>query len=778
MYKPPVSQTPPESFPGEDGGSADPTWQQYYRSLPHPSTDLAQTLRRRHPPASLPSLVAQAQLQAEGMTMAPMPAAQCHEAMRWIARALDHPQIDTPLRLFLLRLAANLDFSQQPGPEIGARIALIRQLTTDDMNPAFRLIAPRAELRWSLNQRNVAAIERIIEEGWAICRPHPESDQALEWLVHHFGVAVERKHFWEADRMLANLEAQHQRVTERIGFDLTYGKINLLLSKGLGDEAIAALDEAGMRDDDTRRVYAHLLSGHITAVRQLINRFHAGAPYGQFYRGLLGLAEQDYGLVRDCVRRLRQHSPPRTAAWDWRGEDLLALHLSLNRKRCDEAHYLLSHMDPGADFGDCHGEWMRYYYHRGQFSEAHHHWQQLQRRGPHLVKQSLAWASDLGAVDLARIMEPNLSNEVKTKQPSLTGNQTRTLIGSSTEMNEARRLLDRFAPRPETVLLIGETGCGKEIAARILHRQGCPRGAPFIAVNCAALTESLAEAELFGHVRGAFTGANRSAPGLIHQARGGVLFLDEIASTSPRIQGMLLRLLETGDYRPIGSSQTQNLEARIIAATHCDLEELCLQGQFRQDLQFRLQRLTIQLPPLREHRQDISELATHFIHQFGLQRPPIIGDDLLAAWLDYAWPGNARELRNEIEGMLVLYGDEEVLHRRHSGIFRSRVSSARLPVVTPRRPSVPANSPPVPPGGRKVLQRREQILAMLRRDGRITRAMIIHELGCAPNTATADLKELEDQGLIQRQVQGANLRLSSFILSPAPPSDERLRKPL
>ncbi|HEY5792629.1 MAG TPA: sigma-54 dependent transcriptional regulator [Chthoniobacterales bacterium] len=224
--------------------------------------------------------------------------------------------------------------------------------------------------------------------------------------------------------------------------------------------------------------------------------------------------------------------------------------------------------------------------------------------------------------------------------------------GSNPLMNEVQQILRRVAPSDVTVLIEGESGTGKEIAARALHEKSPRREGPFVAVNCAALPDTLIESEFFGHVRGAFTGAIADKPGRFELARGGTLFLDEIGDLSPLGQADLLRVLEDGVFRPIGSRTVQRANVRIVAATNRNLEERCAEGRFREDLFYRLNVITLVLPPLRERAEDIPHLLETFSRHFAARhkRPPKRFSPAAVRLLcACGWPGNVRQLRNLVE---------------------------------------------------------------------------------------------------------------------------------
>jgi len=234
---------------------------------------------------------------------------------------------------------------------------------------------------------------------------------------------------------------------------------------------------------------------------------------------------------------------------------------------------------------------------------------------------------------------------------------SRTMVFASEAMRRLAILVARVAPRDVTVLLTGESGTGKERVAEAIVLASLRAGRPFVRFNCAALAPELAEAELFGHTRGAFTGAARARPGLFREADGGTLLLDEVGELAAPAQAKLLRVLQAGEVRPVGEERTLTVDVRVIAATHRDLEEEVRAGRFREDLLYRLDVVKLRIPPLRERPEDVPVLARHFLDRFAqrfgaapLHVPEAIFDRLLA----HAWPGNVRELENAIEGLVAL----------------------------------------------------------------------------------------------------------------------------
>jgi transcriptional regulator with PAS, ATPase and Fis domain len=240
---------------------------------------------------------------------------------------------------------------------------------------------------------------------------------------------------------------------------------------------------------------------------------------------------------------------------------------------------------------------------------------------------------------------------------------TSQLIGGCHAMQQVYRLTRKVAQSDASVLLLGETGTGKELVARAIHQLSGRKNGPFVRVNCGALTESLLESELFGHVRGSFTGAINNRTGRFEAAHTGTIFLDEINSTTPQLQVKLLRVLQEREFERVGDTQTIQVNTRVIAASNRDLLEEIELGHFREDLYYRLNVVSIELPPLRERREDIPELVSYFLENYNEVNDRYvthIAGDAMRAMQEYHWPGNVRELQNYIERAVVLADRDEL----------------------------------------------------------------------------------------------------------------------
>jgi len=278
------------------------------------------------------------------------------------------------------------------------------------------------------------------------------------------------------------------------------------------------------------------------------------------------------------------------------------------------------------------------------------------------------------------------------------------IVGTSKAMQEVYALLEKVIDSSVTVLLTGETGTGKELIARTIHYNGPRKENPFIAQNCAALPEDLLESELFGHRKGAFTGAVEDKKGLFEAADGGTLFLDEIGETSPGMQVKLLRALQDGEIRRVGETQERKVDVRIIAATHRDLSEEIEAGRFREALYYRLSVFPIHLPPLSARREDIPLLATHCLGRSNTKLGRSVQGftaEAMDALVHYDWPGNVRELENEVERAVVLTGDDEQIVL---DVLSEKIREKEKTVSVPEVPSEGALSEILKQVERKIIE--------------------------------------------------------------------------
>jgi len=287
------------------------------------------------------------------------------------------------------------------------------------------------------------------------------------------------------------------------------------------------------------------------------------------------------------------------------------------------------------------------------------------------IEKPLALEKILVAVRNA-LAQARLQEENRLLRAEL--NRSQMLLGESVPMKALRQLIALTAPTGGRVLIYGESGTGKELVARTLHAQSQRAPQPFVEVNCAAIPEELIESELFGHVKGSFTGANEDKTGKFQQADGGTLFLDEVGDMSLKTQAKVLRVLEEQRFEPIGSRKPVSVDVRVVAATNKKLEDEIARGAFREDLFYRLNVVPMVIPPLRERTEDVPIFARHFLAEFSEaygRKPREISPGALEVMMQYPWPGNVRELRNVMERLAIMCPDERVeVHHLPPELFR------------------------------------------------------------------------------------------------------------
>jgi transcriptional regulator with PAS, ATPase and Fis domain len=288
------------------------------------------------------------------------------------------------------------------------------------------------------------------------------------------------------------------------------------------------------------------------------------------------------------------------------------------------------------------------------------------------------------------------------------------IIGASQTMQELYQLLERISPSDATVLVQGENGTGKELVARAIHVGSDRRDRTFVVTNCSAFNDNLLDSELFGHKRGAFTGAVVDKPGLFEVADTGTFFLDEIGDMSPSLQVKVLRVLQEGTFSRVGDTETRKVDVRIIAATNRDLAAMVAAGRFREDLYYRVHVLSVVLPALRDRRDDVPLLIDHFLARHRRQGPKRLAPECAARLYAYPWPGNVRELENEIERLVVLAGD--------SATIGPELLSPRIRQWEPSAEAERSLDPSSLPAAVEALERRMIGAAMRRHGGNKTRA--------------------------------------------------------
>jgi DNA-binding NtrC family response regulator len=323
------------------------------------------------------------------------------------------------------------------------------------------------------------------------------------------------------------------------------------------------------------------------------------------------------------------------------------------------------------------------------------------------------------------------------------------LVGDSPAMQGVHRLIGTVAPTESTVLILGETGTGKELAARTLFQQSKRAQMPFVPVNCGALSENLVESELFGHRKGAFTGADRDHKGLFEVANGGTLFLDEVGELNKNIQVKLLRFLESGEIRRVGETEPFRTDVRILCATNRDLRAMIRDDEFREDLYFRINTFEIRLPPLRERRSDIPDLARHLLSR-AARRPleqveNLLTPEAIDTLLEHEWPGNVRELANVMEHAYIIAGGQRITAEHLPHHIRTGSSGPPTLSLTSGHDASLASPSPLPAGARTLREvEMEHLLRVLEKHSG-SKAAAAAELGISLKTMYNKLNQLQEE---------------------------------
>jgi DNA-binding NtrC family response regulator len=646
---------------------------------------------------------------------------------------------------------------------------------------------------WSGERKRDAAIEAAIASGERL-RPAPGTRPWTE-----LALAALRYANWVEDPALVErwLEASlpYETALRATRPRDAVGIIDALVYarhwQGRFDESLAALAQreeiaAPIEHDRSRvselNVMLLIGLGRVAEAESMIARYAPPVDPSEDHRCLfssvhmpwmrawahLALAKRDYARAEAIVRAgLAASTRPLvfdTFLLTYKAE------LELAQGRASPARQALEFADPQRTRDDLLVAWARLHLlERAVEPAAECLARLLHRHDLRYVHGKLAFAHECHASEWSLALAlalPSAPSPVAQRSPPAapqrgagrTGASGPELIGESPAIRRALALINTFAGTDAAVLVQGETGTGKEIAAQLLHQLSPRASEPFIAVNCGALSDTLVESELFGHAKGAFTGAADDYDGLLVSAGAGTIFLDEITSMSQRLQAALLRVLESHEVRPVGGTRTKRMRARVIAAANRPLLAEVEKGAFRSDLFYRLARLTVELPPLRERAEDIPALARHFLAAAsrGACR---LSDDILVALQRHRWPGNVRELKNAVERMAVLAGGRGLIDR---DIVPATWLGGAPPAPRPRQPDPPPAPPHAEPAPDRHRPRIERLRDLFQRCGSLTRAEIIQRIGCSPNTATKDLEALVGEGFIRRVITSGNLRTSYF----------------
>jgi DNA-binding NtrC family response regulator/tetratricopeptide (TPR) repeat protein len=717
--------------------------------------------------------------------------ANSQQALSLIRDQLKQPADELELIALLYRTAAELAVRARERP--GAQSALRALLRFDQRKPSEKLrVAVRAtEARVYGAEGDLPAAVEACSRGLEL-PIEPGSPLWVQLCYQRARWAVALSQFQLADRDLAAMEVRRDDCM-RAGVIVDVFRADFCDACGRAPEGLAKLEAILPNRTDTEAVgdpcfalHVSLLikSGQLDRAGRMLDeadRRRTLAPAStHVLRAQLRMAGSDFVAAADHARQAisalsgnaASAVPANASTTPVVGELANALlvlcWVELAHSRGRDARRVLTQLHADEAGSPYHVEWARLHVLEGnELAAAAHLRAALDERIPEYIEDRLRFANELPAVTFARLLrlaQRDSSGLPAGRIAAARPAQTPTLVGESPAIRAVRDQIARFAPLDTAILIVGETGTGKDVVARLIHATSPRAGQTFLPINCAAISDTLIESELFGHVKGAFTGASSEHTGLFEAAKGGTIFLDEIHTMSPRLQGAMLRVLENGEFRPVGGAQDRHTKARVLAATNEALEEAVAAGRFRADLYYRIARFHIRVPPLRERPDDILVLARHFLRGMYDEFEVVLSEDLMAALRRHAWPGNVRELKNEIERIALLAGEDRVLR---ADLFRSAAPhigiAPSLPQAAAASAATASDPEALPTHG--TLGRRDRLRALFDRYRRLTRAQIIELLGCSPNTATSDLRALETEGWIRRIHTSAHLRTSYFVRS-------------
>jgi DNA-binding NtrC family response regulator len=724
------------------------------------------------------------------LAVAEQPSTSYAEYRKILRQVLETPPSSISERyILLLCLQVDCALEEKHPDEANRYFSYLKQFDASSFSNEIQILVLCVEWRIQLQFRNYSKELSILERAFKLVG----KEGSLAWLrikSHEIEAAILHEDFQRAVRALSELEMFRNVMPWQGVGPYEYLQAWFYLYNGESERGLAILKDFPVQKMQGRqlvllrlKIELSIYAGRLDEARQALDAIRdqvcettlENLCFGRFmttlhYEGLRtleALASRDFDRARTHAK-ITSTLAPQVPRWFSRGIRLHALSIELASKQVRAARVFLQTLDP--DQQTLLAEWMRLFVLEKNEAEALKTAQKMiKQASPASIRRRLGFAFELSPGEFGflvlksqeRTESSNAKQSVKVTQRE---EASSALIGESPAISEIREKIAKYAPLQSSVLISGETGSGKEVVARLLHQQSPRAKEPFIAVNCAAIGESLIMSELFGHVRGAFSGATSDRQGLFKAVGEGTLFLDEITSTSPAFQASLLRVLEENEIRPVGSDKTVKIKARIIAATNDLLDEAVAKNLFRKDLFFRLSQLHVFIPPLRERKEDIPSLARFFLKQSYGDMEIGISDNFFEALKLRPWPGNVRELRNEMERIACTAGSDQLLTDESISTRNDMVPGPR-PITSPRISQLFEEQ------GSNIYslsyreRRREKLRNLFKQYARLSRADIVKLLNCSPNTATEDLRVLERENWIRRVSTSAHLRTSYFVLN-------------
>ena len=754
---------------------------------------------------------------AQGLGPVDRPPAEAARARERLAAMLDGPDQPTVVLRQLaciqaIRLALEDGSPETAKQRLGLLQSLARPQTPDDP-PELEVLRLDAEATLQGLEGRIQEALHLLDRAICVCPLEPGSAAWKQLVVRHARAALDCYQFVLAEedadalaqraddaviagylkartamaldriddglRLLADLREKHP-VDRHPSFQILHLRL-LLFGNDFerADERLRAyrpdLPEGA---ESAIKALAALLQSKLDAARK---RLH----------GLLGDASarapaaSGDSLTPDIGPREAPLRPRNLPAISVKWAQRLLADTELAAGQAAPARKLLEGVDPAGRNPKHHMRWARLHLLEGASEQARAAIRSLHRlAGSAGVRRELRFAYELSAPQLAFFWEavegaqpvshpaPHspAPQEANAGDPVHRAASEADLVGRSRTVIAIRRRVPGLAAVGDPVLLVGEEGTGKKRVARLLHDQGPRAAEPFAALDCSDLSETLLESELFGHVRGAFSGADAHRAGLLKEVGGGTVLLENGHALPPHLQAAMLRILEDSEIQPAGTSAFHRVACRLILATPEPLETLARRGVFRQDLYFALSRRRVEIPPLRERREDILPLARHFLERLREGEQMAVGQQLLEALHDHPWPGNVGELRRVMERMGALAENPRVLGRSLFDRALQELASDRdAPAASGGDPAQAELLPPEPPRNTaRTVSRRRYLRQLFRYYDRLTQKEIVEILGCAPKTAQRDLVALQEEGVIRRVDTSRHRRTSYFVLASGP----------
>jgi DNA-binding NtrC family response regulator len=713
------------------------------------------------------------------------PEATHKEKEQLLRAALDEPPTNIELFILLLWTACNLAVHSNRITDALRALELMKQLAKDGLEPELKVSIYRSERRIQHALDNYKEQLEPLSKALRIYRPGTRMWAFLK--TDRIRSAIEYEDFSLAKTDLESLKPYGDMAVNSFSGSYSFLEGYYLYTCGKIQEALSVLKENNPKERkhiqrlrNSTKIQCLIKLDRLDEVAKLLDLERETAhdvwpPPPQIEAKFLKweyetlrayecLARKEFNLAREHAQTASTAASIRNPRFS-RDSHRLTLWADLASGHSRAARVLLKMLDPEESKPAYAAEWARLHLIEGNRNLASAAFKKITSPGiPELVEDKLRFAFELSVSQTASLfVTPKIeitsgsANHLKEKKQDL-DEEKLELIGESPAMRSVIEQIEKMALLKTSVLITGESGTGRKAVARTLHLKSQNSNHPFIPVNCGSASDTLIESELFGHIKGAFTGANRDRNGFFVEAGRGTIFLDEVNLLSLQVQARLLNVLENREVKPLGGTKSRSIQSRVIAATTESLEKT-----FRKDLFFLLNRVQIHLPPLRERLEDIPLLARHFLRKLYGKTDVVLGDDLIEALKKHSWPGNVRQLKEEIERIAIGAGNVPILT---AAMFNpSSVEERKNDILITAQPLTlsPYLTQTQGKHSHYASHRLQTLRELFNQNEKLTQMDVIRLLNCAPKTAAKDLKTLMEEGWIRRVQTSAHLRTSFFV---------------